>query len=217
MPAELEIRGLQARVGDFTLEAELDVAHDERLVIQAASGTGKTSLLRLIAGLDPLERGAIRLGGRDITAVAPPRRDIGVVFQDPALFDSMTVAENAAFGLRMRGMGKRERMAQALDWLGRVGLGARAGERVTHLSGGEKQRVAFVRALIWRPKLMLLDEPFSALDPAMRGQLRQLLLDLLAPAPVPLILVTHDREDADAVATVRRTIRVLGDGRRVVE
>jgi ABC-type nitrate/sulfonate/bicarbonate transport system ATPase subunit len=118
----------------------------------------------------------------------------------------MSVAENAAFGLRMRGVAKAERRAQALKWLERVGLADRADSAVHSLSGGEKQRVAFVRALIWKPRLLLLDEPFSALDAELRAGLRRELLSLLAEWPVPMILVTHDREDAEALATTTRRI-----------
>jgi putative spermidine/putrescine transport system ATP-binding protein len=210
MPSEFEVQGISRRIADFALAADFALGRGDRMVVQAPSGSGKTSLLRMIAGLEPLDQGRIFLAGREITALAPPKRDIGVVFQDAALFESMSVNDNAAFGLRMRGVGRRERVLEARRWLERVGLGARADDAVTHLSGGEKQRVAFVRALIWRPKLLLLDEPFSALDAELRRQLRGVLLELLRESATPMMLVTHDREDADALATSRWTIEGSG-------
>lgn len=213
----IEARGLARRIGDFTLEADFRLGRGERMVIQAASGAGKTSLLRTVAGLEPAERGSLWLDGREITRLAPPERGIGVVFQDAALFGAMSLAENAAFGLRVRGVGKAERREQALQWLERVGLAGRGDDSVDILSGGEKQRVAFVRALIWKPRLLLLDEPFSALDPGLRQTLRRELLGLLQEWPVPMILVTHDREDAEALATVSRGITEVSSGiRRLV-
>jgi ABC-type Fe3+/spermidine/putrescine transport system ATPase subunit len=210
-------KGVARRIGDFTLEADFAVGPAERMVIQAPSGTGKTSLLRILAGLERPDRGQVWLGGRDVTELAPPRRDIGVVFQDAALFGSMSVWENAAFGLRMRGMGKARRREEALKWLERVGLARQAEAGVATLSGGERQRVGFVRALIWKPRLLLLDEPFSALDAGLRQGLRRELLGLLQGEPVPMILVTHDREDAEALATATATIVQAGPGIRRLE
>lgn len=218
----LQFEGIEARelvrsIGNFALEADFRLGRGERMVIQAASGAGKTSLLRTLAGLEPVERGSLWLDGREITRLAPPERGIGVVFQDAALFGSMSLVENAAFGLRMRGVGKRERREQALHWLERVGLAGRGDDSVEVLSGGERQRVAFVRALIWKPRLLLLDEPFSALDHVLRQTLRRELLGLLQEWPVSMILVTHDREDAEALATVRRGITEVSPGvRRLV-
>jgi putative spermidine/putrescine transport system ATP-binding protein len=200
-PESLRVEKLAKRIAAFTLEADFVLEAGERLAVQAPSGAGKSTLLRLLAGLESPDSGRILLGGQDITQLAPPERGIGIVFQDAALFDSMSVAENAAFGLRVRGVGKQDRLKQAAEWLGRVGLGERGGEAVHHLSGGEKQRVAFVRALIWKPRLLLLDEPFSALDRDLRADLRRTLLDLHREWPVPMLLVTHDREDVDALAT----------------
>jgi len=202
----LKVSGLSKRIANFELQASFALGRAERMVIQAASGSGKTSLLRMLAGLETADRGSIVLGGRDITRMAPPGRGIGVVFQDAALFGSMSVAENVAFGLRMRGVGKGRRREEALQWLARVGMKAQADLSVDRLSGGEKQRVAFARALIWKPRLLLLDEPFSALDTELRQGLRRELLELLRDWPVPMILVSHDREDAEALATCRWSI-----------
>jgi ABC-type Fe3+/spermidine/putrescine transport system ATPase subunit len=205
---KLEVRGLKKRVGGvqgFELRADFEVQPGERLAVLGRSGSGKTTLLRLIAGLESLapsrDQGTICLGAREITHVSPQSREIGYVFQDAALFESMSVLENAAFGLRMRGVGRSQRCETVLPWLERVGLRDRADHGVQRLSGGERQRVAFVRALVWKPRLLLLDEPFSALDHDLRQTLREELLRLHAAWPVPLIVVTHDREDVEALAT----------------
>jgi ABC-type Fe3+/spermidine/putrescine transport system ATPase subunit len=212
----LRIEQASISIADFTLTADFAVEPGERAAIQGASGSGKTTLLRAIAGLEPM-RGGLRLDGRDLSKVEPQKREIGYVAQDPALFDTMDVAENAAFGLRMRGMGRDRRRAEAESWLGRVGLDHRADAGVGRLSGGEKQRLAFVRALIWRPRLILLDEPFSALDPALRVELRGILLALLSAVPAPMLMVTHDVEDVSALSTCSLTLREESPGvRRIV-
>jgi ABC-type Fe3+/spermidine/putrescine transport system ATPase subunit len=207
---ELKVENVVKRIGGFTLRADFRVAPGERAAVAGPSGSGKTTLLRLLAGLDPVDSGRIRLGDEDITRLPPERRGIGMVFQEQTLFPSMTVLENAAFGLRMAGVGRAAREAETRPWLERVGLGARAGESVTVLSGGERQRVAFVRALVWKPKLLLLDEPFSALDAALRERLQGELVELHRLWPVPLLLVSHDAADA-AVATSRISCEI-GEG-----
>jgi ABC-type Fe3+/spermidine/putrescine transport system ATPase subunit len=210
----LEVRGLRHEIGLIRLEADFSLGRADRLVIRASSGAGKSTLLRLIAGLEPLDQGSLRLDGREITSVATPFRNIGMIFQETALFESLSVLENAAFGLRMRGATRRSRREQAMPWLKRVGLADRADDPVGPLSGGEKQRVAFVRALIWKPRLLLLDEPFSALDTELRLGLRRELLELLKGTPVPTILVTHDREDAEMLATRTASIAEFPGGSR---
>lgn len=217
LPGGLYVEGLSKNIGSFALQASFTLGRTERMVVQAASGAGKTSLLRVIAGLEQAEQGHLLLDGRDITRVAAPKREIGVVFQDAALFGSMSVWENAAFGLRMRGAGKLDRREQALRWLERVGLAKQADASVQNLSGGERQRVSFVRALIWKPKLLLLDEPFSALDSDLRAGLRNMLLELLREWPVPMILVSHDREDAEALATCSWSIAETSAGVRQLQ
>ncbi|HUP56060.1 MAG TPA: ATP-binding cassette domain-containing protein [Bdellovibrionota bacterium] len=209
----LRLEQVRKRVADFTLEADFELAPGERACLVGPSGSGKTSLLRLIAGLESPDSGRVRVGSRDLTALAPEKRGIGMIFQEQALFPSMSSIENAAFGLRVRGVPRAERERQAREWLERLGLGSRADAAVGTLSGGERQRVAFVRALIWKPTVLLLDEPFSALDASLRDVLRQDLLSLHREWPVPLLMVSHDAEDLRAIANVRLEIR--GDSRGV--
>lgn len=200
------------------VRADFSVKPGERLALMGKSGCGKSTLLRSIAGLIAEDwvtaSGQMELNGKSLRGVAPEFREIGFLFQDHALFPTMSVLENAAFGLKVRGVSRLEREKEAHEWLARVGLSNHAKGSVERLrersietlSGGERQRLAWVRALIWKPKLLLLDEPFSALDPEMRGELRKELVRLHEAAPVPLIMVTHDEADVSAVAT--QAIRV---------
>ncbi len=199
----MKANAIKKNMGSFTLLAHFEIARGERVALTGRSGSGKTTLLRIIVGLESPDEGVITLEGKDITGLPPEKREIGVVFQDLALFPSMSVLENAAFGLKMRGIPREEREAIALEWLEKVELKSHARESVTKLSGGEKQRVAFVRALVWKPKCLLLDEPFSALDPALRSSVRKELMALHALWPVPLLLVTHDVQDVEAIASKR--------------
>jgi ABC-type Fe3+/spermidine/putrescine transport system ATPase subunit len=220
MSESLRVTGLRKKIGGFELRAEFEVAPGARLAITGPSGSGKSTLLRILAGLQSLDgagdQGGVFLGAREITSLAPQARDIGFVSQSPALFDSLNVAENAAFGLRMRGVGMKERHAAVMPWLERVGLAKLAERSVQKLSGGEQSRVAFVRALVWNPRLILLDEPFSALDQTLRSRLRIELLELHQHWPAPLILVTHDREDVEALATQTLSITDEVAGVRVI-
>jgi len=205
--SHLEIRSLSKAIPEFTLQASFGLGPRDLAALVARSGSGKTTLLRLIAGLDVIDHGEIILGGREIQALPPERRQIGYVFQDQALFPTLNVLENVIFGLKVRGVSKSARNEEGLSWLAKVGMTALASRKVTSLSGGEKQRIAFLRALIWKPALILLDEPFSALDQTARDQARQALLDLHQLWPVPMILVTHDESDVAHLANVRLEIR----------
>ncbi|MGK5084748.1 ATP-binding cassette domain-containing protein [Bdellovibrionota bacterium FG-1] len=217
----LKVENLAKQMGSFILQADFEVGPGARIALVGPSGSGKTTLLRIIAGLEPLDgvadRGRIWLGDREIGGLPAAQRNIGFVFQDAALFDSLSVLENAAFGLRMRGKGEQERRAQTLPWLERVGLTQFADQRVTHLSGGERQRVALVRALVWKPDLLLLDEPFSSLDSDLKQSLRQEILQLHEAWPVPLLMVTHDEEDVRSLATGRLQLREESSNLRVVK
>lgn len=197
----LEIRNYKKRWSALQLEAGFAARAAERLVLSGPSGSGKTSLFRFIAGLDPEGEGEVRLEGASISGLAPEHRGLGVVFQEPIVFPHLSVIENAAFGLRMRGIGASERRATVLPWLERVGLAGRLDSDPDTLSGGEKQRLALVRAVVWKPRALLLDEPFSALDPGLRHELGRVLLDLHQRLTVPLLLVTHDLEEARRLGT----------------
>jgi ABC-type sulfate/molybdate transport systems ATPase subunit len=199
----LELRAVRKKISDFELRADFAVGAGERLALVGRSGSGKTSLLRLIAGLDPLGPGGgnILLGGIDLGPCRPEKRRIGFVFQDQALFPSLTVLENAAFGLRVRGVDQIERRRRAMHWLRKIGMEDLANATTEKLSGGERQRLAVVRAMVWDPDLLLLDEPFSAMDLETRGRLVKDLLRLLSERPLPVVLVTHELADIEALST----------------
>jgi ABC-type Fe3+/spermidine/putrescine transport system ATPase subunit len=172
----------------------------ELVALVGASGSGKTTALRLAAGYDLPDAGQVLRDGEDITRLPPERRGFGVVFQHHALFPHLSVGDNVAFGLEARGVraaDRRERARRALD---AVGLDGTADRRVQALSGGEQQRVALARALVIEPRVLLLDEPLSSLDPALRIAMRDELRALLHGRRVTALLVTHDQEDAFAVA-----------------
>ena len=204
---DLRLTGVKKTLPGFHLEADFELRAGERAALVGRSGSGKTTLLRMIAGLDRVDAGGIFLGSEDLTGLAPEKRKLGVVFQDQALFPSLSLLDNASFGLMMRGVSREEREAIVRPWLNRVDLLRQIDSPVDRLSGGERQRVAFVRAWVWNPRAILLDEPFSALDTALRQSLRRQLIDLHAVWPVPLLLVTHDEEDSLQVATTRIVLR----------
>jgi sulfate/thiosulfate transport system ATP-binding protein len=174
----------------------LEVQTGELFVLLGASGSGKSTVLRLISGLLPPDEGAIRLGGRDVTALPPQKRDVGFVFQNYSIFRHMTVAENIEFGLRIRRVPAAERESRREELLDLVGLGGLGSRYESQLSGGQLQRVALARALAYRPGVLLLDEPFGALDVKIRAQLRQSLKEIQRTLGVTTILVTHDQEEA---------------------
>lgn len=173
----------------------LEVAPGEIVAIVGGSGCGKSTLLRAISGLDRPTRGIVHL---DDEVITQPHEKIGIIFQEPRLLPWLTVAENVGFGIaHLPAAERRERVARALD---RVGLSDKAGVWPRELSGGQAQRVAIARALVPRPQVLLLDEPFSALDAFTRADLQDHLLDLWADSRPTLILVTHDVEEAIVLA-----------------
>ena len=174
----------------------LEVADKELFVLLGSSGSGKSTILRMIAGLTTPTSGRILLHGRDVTDLPPQQRGTGFVFQNYSIFRHMTVAENIEFGLRIRKVPKEERMRrreQLLELAGLAGLGSRYAHQ---LSGGQQQRVALARALVYEPNVLLLDEPFGALDVKIRAQLRRILKEIQQRLAVTTILVTHDQEEA---------------------
>ena len=212
----LKVENLCIELADFTLHADFFVQAGERVVLWGPSGSGKSTLLRVIAGLEIAglkKSGTLFMGEKNLTRLPPQARDIGFVFQDQVLFPNLSVLDNAAFGLKMRGVGREKREDEARSWLGRVGLGPRADASVEQLSVGERQRVAFIRALIWKPPLILLDEPFSALDPGLRASMRSELLELHRLSQAPLILVTHDQVDVESIGQCKIELQLKSDSR----
>jgi ABC-type Fe3+/spermidine/putrescine transport system ATPase subunit len=186
-------------------DLSLSIAPGELLALVGASGSGKTTTLRIAAGYETPDKGRVLLGDgagapRDITRESPQRRGFGMVFQHYALFPHMRVEENVAFGLEARGERKADRLAKARAALDAVGLGGKAERAVQALSGGEQQRVALARALVIKPRVLLLDEPLSNLDPTLRQSMRDELRSTLRQSGVTALFVTHDQEDAFAVA-----------------
>ena len=201
-PASLTLDRLTRRfAGQVAVqELSLEIHAGELLALVGASGSGKTTTLRMVAGYESPDSGVIRLDGRDITALPPERRGFGMVFQHYALFPHLSVMENVGFGLEARGVGGAERQRRALAALESVGLGAKATRQVQALSGGEQQRVAMARAMVIQPRVLLLDEPLSNLDPTLREEMRTELRATLQGAHVTALFVTHDQEDAFAIA-----------------
>ena len=182
--------------GAVLRDLSLEVEEGEFLSLLGPSGCGKTTLMKTIAGILPAMEGRIFLDGRDITALPIHRRGTVIVFQDMRLFPHKTVLENVAFPLKMQGVTKKERLATAAQLLEKVQMGAFAQRKPAELSGGQQQRVALARALAAKPKLLLLDEPFSALDENLREEMRALVLELRREFDMTVILVTHDPADA---------------------
>ncbi len=176
------------------------VGQGETVCLLGASGSGKSTLLRIIAGLEEAESGRVLWAGADLSGVPVHRRNFGLMFQEYALFPHRSVAQNVAFGLRMQNLPGDEIQRRVSEALQRVEMLAFADRRVTDLSGGEQQRVALARALAPRPRLLMLDEPLGALDRALREQLEAFLRGLLHETGIPAIYVTHDQEEAFAVA-----------------
>ena len=178
----------------------LSIAPGELVALLGPSGCGKTTALRILAGLDAATSGSVSVGGRDLTRVPASKRDMGMVFQAYSLFPHMTVIDNVAFGLKMRGKDGAARRARAGDMLDLVGLGEQADRYAHQLSGGQQQRVALARALAIEPSVLLLDEPLSALDAKVRVQLRDEIRRVQIEVGTTTLFVTHDQEEALAVA-----------------
>jgi len=179
---------------------DLDIAPGEFVSLLGPSGCGKTTLLRVLAGLEIADDGAVLLGGRDVSRVPTNKRDIGMVFQSYSLFPHLRVVDNTAFGLRRRGVSKADAAKRSLD-----------ADRLPHqLSGGQQQRVALARALVTEPKVLLLDEPLSALDAKVRVQLRDEIRRIQLRLGITTVFVTHDQEEALAVSD---RIAVMNSGR----
>lgn len=188
----------------------LHIEPGELVALLGPSGCGKTTALRILAGLDQATSGTVSVGGRDISGVPANKRDMGMVFQAYSLFPHLTVLDNVAFGLKMRGKAKAQRLSQAAEMLELVGLSAHTHKYAGELSGGQQQRVALARALAIQPRVLLLDEPLSALDAKVRTQLRDEIRRIQLDVGTTTVFVTHDQEEALAVAD---RVGVMNQGR----
>jgi putative spermidine/putrescine transport system ATP-binding protein len=200
--ARLEIDRVSKRYGEVyaVRDVSLEVADGEFVVLLGPSGCGKTTTLRVVAGFAEPTHGAVRLGGRDITELPPWKRNAGLVFQSYALFPHLTVAQNVAFGLEMRKVGTAEIASRVADALRLVRLEHLAERLPRQLSGGQQQRVALARALVFRPDVLLLDEPLSNLDAKLRQEVRVETRELQRKLGITTVMVTHDQEEALTMA-----------------
>ncbi|MBW3080253.1 ABC transporter ATP-binding protein [Bifidobacterium saguinibicoloris] len=188
----------------------LDIKPGEMVVLLGGSGCGKSTALRSLAGLEDIQGGRILVGGQDVTGVPVNKRDMAMVFQAYSLFPHMTAVENVEFGLEVRGVGRAERRRIAMEQLELVGLKDQAGKYTQQMSGGQQQRVALARALAIKPRVLLLDEPLSALDAKVRVQLRDEIRRIQLNTGTTTVFVTHDQEEALAVAD---RVGVMNHGR----
>ncbi len=196
--ALIEIRNLAKSFGAVKAVdgVDLDINPGEFLTLLGPSGSGKTTVLRMIAGFETPDSGSVKLNGKDITYLPPYERDVNTVFQDYALFPHMDVISNIEYGLRVKGVDKKERREKALKALDQVRLSGYENRKPNQLSGGQRQRVALARALVNRPSVLLLDEPLGALDLKLRQQMQIELKELQREVGITFIFVTHDQEEA---------------------
>jgi putative spermidine/putrescine transport system ATP-binding protein len=196
--ADVELRGIAKRYGEAVAvdDVSLTVAPGELLSLLGPSGCGKTTTLRVVAGFVPPDRGRVLLKNADVTVVPPNKRDVGMLFQNYALFPHLTAADNIAFGLRMRGVPRPQRRLRVEQALELVRLGDFGQRYPRQLSGGQQQRVALARAVVIHPSVLLLDEPLSNLDAQLRHELRTEIRQLQQTLGITTIFVTHDQEEA---------------------
>jgi putative spermidine/putrescine transport system ATP-binding protein len=199
-PATPDVRlaGVRKTYGDVVAvdRVDLEIAPGEFFTLLGPSGSGKTTTLRLIAGFERPDEGRIELHGRNVTGVAPYERDVNTVFQDYALFPHMTVGENVGYGLRVKGVGRRERARRVAEALELVQLPDVASRKPIQLSGGQRQRIALARSLVNRPRVLLLDEPLGALDLKLRQGMQIELKRIQQDVGLTFVYVTHDQEEA---------------------
>lgn len=205
------LTGISKKFGDFTAVKDLniDIKKGEFFSMLGPSGSGKTTVLRMIAGFETPTTGKIQLEGKDITNTAPFDREVNTVFQDYALFPHLSIAENVAYGLSVRGIARSEKNKLVKEALEQVQLDHLSERLPSQLSGGQRQRIALARALILRPKVLLLDEPLGALDKQLREQMQVELKQIQREAGITFIFVTHDQEEA---LTLSDRIAVYNDG-----
>ncbi|HEY8406691.1 MAG TPA: ABC transporter ATP-binding protein [Gaiellaceae bacterium] len=210
--AAVRLRGVRRVFGDVVAieNLDLDIAPGEFFTMLGPSGSGKTTTLRVIAGFEQPDGGTVELGGVDVTRVAPSERDVNTVFQDYALFPHMTVQENVEYGLRVKGVTRRDRRTKVEEVLERVRLPKVGGRRPVQLSGGQRQRVALARAIVNSPSVLLLDEPLGALDLKLRQEMQVFLKALQRDLGITFVYVTHDQEEA---LTMSDRLAVFNEGR----
>src|SRR5271168_2586736 len=210
--ARLQLNAITKSYGDFRAvdDVSLEIADGEFLVLLGPSGCGKTTTLRIVAGFIEPTSGSVHLGERDITALPPWKRNAGLVFQSYALFPHMSVAQNIAFGLEMRNMSKAEMAPKITEALRLVRLDHLSDRLPRQLSGGQQQRVALARALVFRPDVLLLDEPLSNLDAKLRQEVRVEIRELQRKLGLTTVMVTHDQEEA---MTMADRLVVMNEGR----
>jgi putative spermidine/putrescine transport system ATP-binding protein len=208
----VRLTGIRRIFGDVVAVAgvDLDIAAGEFFTLLGPSGSGKTTTLRVIAGFEQPDEGRVELAGVDVTGVPPSERDVNTVFQDYALFPHMTVQENVEYGLRVKGMGRRERRIAGQEVLERVRLPGLGGRKPLQLSGGQRQRVALARAIVNSPSVLLLDEPLGALDLKLRQEMQVFLKALQRDLGITFVYVTHDQEEA---LTMSDRMAVFNEGR----
>ena len=212
MAADVSVEGVRKAYGDVVAvdNVDLSVGRGEFFTLLGPSGSGKTTTLRIIAGFERPDAGRVTLGGADITHRPPYARDVNTVFQDYALFPHMTVAENVGYGLKVKGVARRERGAQVQEVLRMVRLEGYGSRKPIQLSGGQRQRVALARSIVNRPKVLLLDEPLVALDLKLRQEMQVFLKGLQRDLGMTFLYVTHDQEEA---LTMSDHVAVFNDGR----
>jgi len=214
----ISIRNITKRFGNMVAvdDVSLDILEGEFFVLLGPSGCGKTTLLRMLAGFEMPSEGQILIGGQDMAGVAPNRRPVNMVFQSYAVFPHMSVTDNVAYGLKIAGLEKseiRHRVDEALELVSLGGLGTRMPDQ---LSGGQRQRVALARGLVMRPKVLLLDEPLSALDAKLRAQMQFELAELQDNVGITFVTVTHDQDEALSMAS-RIAVMNKGDIAQLAE
>ncbi len=212
MSGSVELRGVGKQFGDFVAlqDVDFEIRAGEFMTFLGPSGCGKTTCLRLISGFDTPTTGRVLIGGEDVTAQPPYRRDVNQVFQSYALFPHLNIYDNIAFGLRMKGVSTAETKRRVDRVVEMVSLAQFVDRKPAQMSGGQRQRVALARAIVCEPKVLLLDEPLSALDAKLRGQMQRELKQLQRTLGITFVFVTHDQEEA---LTMSDRIAVINKGR----